>query len=168
MSARKQSEETGRALALATKAPRHQVLGFGRCLFSGLLKFTFGFLIFLASSQAVFSQAPYRGGNGDGYEMGSTLVSVAWDITEFDSLTVFPNLVSPGDIVFIAVQGIRSKLEILTHDVGGNLVWQSEQWNLDESVIIEMPTENLAAGVYVLEIRVDGFAEKRKIVVQRK
>ncbi len=100
--------------------------------------------------------------------MGSTLVSVAWDITEFDSLTVFPNLVSPGDIVFIAVQGIRSKLEILTHDVGGNLVWQSEQWNLDESVIIEMPTENLAAGVYVLEIRVDGFAEKRKIVVQRK
>ncbi len=54
MSARKQSEETGRALALATKAPRHQVLGFGRCLFSGLLKFTFGFLIFLASDPSRF------------------------------------------------------------------------------------------------------------------
>lgn len=168
MSLRRQFEETVREVELATKAPRHQVLGFGCCLFSGLLKFTFGFLIFLASTQAVFSQAPYLGGNGDGYDMGSTLVSVAWDITEFDSLTVFPNLVAPGDVVYIAVQGIRKKLEIVAHDAIGKLVWKTTQWDLEPSVLLEMPTANLASGIYVLDIRVDGVAQQRKIVVQRK
>jgi hypothetical protein len=100
--------------------------------------------------------------------MGSTLVSVAWDITEFDSLTVFPNLVAPGDVVYIAVQGIRKKLEILAHDAVGKLVWKTTQWDLGPSVLLEMPTGNLAAGVYVLDIRVDGVAQQRKIVVQRK
>jgi hypothetical protein len=168
MSTRKQFEGTGRGFDSATKAPRHQVRGFSHRLYSGLLKFTFGFLIFLASAQAVFSQAPYLGGNGDGYDMGSTLVSVAWDITEFDSLTVFPNLVAPGDVVYIAVQGIRKKLEILAHDAVGKLVWKTTQWDLGPSVLLEMPTGNLAAGVYVLDIRVDGVAQQRKIVVQRK
>jgi hypothetical protein len=137
---------------------------------SRFLKIILCILMFhtLSLTQTVYSQAPYLGGNGDGYDKGSALVSVAWDITEFDSLTVFPNLVASGEVVYIAVQGIRTKLEILAHDAVGKLVWKTTQWNLDASVLLEMPTENLAAGVYVLDIRVDGFAQKRKIVVQRR
>ncbi|HEX2898176.1 MAG TPA: T9SS type A sorting domain-containing protein [Bacteroidia bacterium] len=120
----------------------------------------------LAISQSAFGQAPYLGGMGDGYAQAGATVSIVGTGPGSDSVTVFPNLVAQGDAVNIAVMGLRNKLEILVHDALGKLIWREAHWDVDGSKIVGLQTSGLAAGVYWIEVRRDGVATMRKLVVQ--
>jgi hypothetical protein len=113
-------------------------------------------------------QPPYLGGPGDGYASATTKTLITGPTETTPDIHLFPSPVRKGETAHLAVPNLHSKLEVLLQDPQGHILWRNTLWDTQDLAFMDIPTENLAAGTYLVEIRRDGHAVTRKLIVQSK
>lgn len=105
---------------------------------------------------AVSAQAHYAGGSGGGYAStaigNSTFVLVGDSIsTKVFDVTVFPNPLTSNDIFKAKFTGLKhsEKISIVVSDMIGSRLLV-EQVDANDEIIINLPTERLSKGIYLI------------------
>jgi hypothetical protein len=122
----------------------------------------------LASAGHAWSQAPYLGGSADGYAQSSTRFMLNWDPVEEDSIRLFPSPLRKGETAHVAVLNVQGKLEVILQNAHGATLWQNILWGAQEQSFMDIPTEKLTPGTYLVEVRCDGNTQTRKLIVLSK
>lgn len=130
--------------------------------------FTMLLVHLLAWCHTAHAQAPYLGGNGDGYDSRSHVFAVDWNLDSMDSLKVFPTSLVSGELLHVMVQKPAGKLEVQLHTLGGTLVGRQTQWDISGLETLDIPTTGWSGGLYVVEVRCDGQVKTCKILVKEK
>lgn len=119
---------------------------------------------FLLAAFSLHAQAPYTGGEGDGYTSVAlslsdpTPTTFQFDIarTEVASETVFE----------LRITGLESPGKVEAFDVSGRLV---QQWTIDSSdaVTLAVQTAQWASGAYIFRLQTNGESHVRKVIHSR-
>jgi hypothetical protein len=125
-------------------------------------------LLALMAASAIYAQAqaPYLGGEGGGYQSASVKFRVDGEPGATPEVSIFPIPVQRGQDIRIIAQNLQNKLEVLTLNLHGVQMGRLTRWGQSGEAVLDIPTGNLAPGLYMVEIRHDGQSETRKIVVQ--
>lgn len=115
----------------------------------------FSSLLLLLTSQG-FGQAPYTGGQGDGYASQSLLLSQPAQTGTQVTLVQSSNQA--------IVRGIRSQVKWELYAADGKRVFPPQTRETQGNITIELPGDGLAAGVYLLRVWVDDQQFVRKWV----
>lgn len=122
-------------------------------------------LFFLCNAQALFAQAPYLGGEKDGYAHVEAVFMLGGDPVEQAGVRVFPNPQLQGLTLNVSAPDVRNKLDVLVHDTKGVLLWRNTFWDKVGDAVMYIPTQGFAAGEYLVEVRVDGRTTIRKVTI---
>ena len=124
------------------------------------MKWLVGIMLSIAGFSAQ-AQAPYVGGEGDGYASTSLSISesepsdLQFDIarTEVASETVFE----------LRISGLATPGTVVAFDATGRRV---QQWNLDapQEIRLEVNTTQWASGTYVFRLEANGDNFARKVI----
>ncbi|MFM2376500.1 MAG: Secretion system C-terminal sorting domain [Bacteroidota bacterium] len=112
------------------------------------------------------AQAPYLGGEGGGYQSASVKFRVDGEPGATPEVSIFPSPVQRGQDIRVVAQNLQNKLDVLTLNLHGVQVGRLTRWGQSGEAVLDIPTGNLAPGLYMVEVRRDGQSETRKIVVQ--
>lgn len=124
-------------------------------------------IIFSLTMNFAFGQTPYSGGSGDGYgrvEFGF----IGGDPGLFVPSLIYPSLVGEGESITVRAEGVRNKLEIIVHTLTGAFQHRNVAWGIVGTHEQKIGIDGWAAGVYVVDVRVDGRAYRHKLIVMRK
>lgn len=124
-----------------------------------IISIAFYFCLFLLPYSS-FSQAAYHGGTGDGHGhavIKNVFVASRAEITK-NKISVYPNPVSTTSNLFIE---LNSSAELILFNSNGNLILIQELSQGKNTLNLN----DLSAGVYIAELKSNGFIEKRKLIV---
>ena len=128
------------------------------------MKKFFIFGIFLLAGLALFSQGPYLGGEADGY--ASKEAQVGTIVTpEVPKVLVFPTLMQQGKIVQVVLNDLQNTFELRLVDALGQVLLEEKQTGVIGKKEIQLVTDKLAAGIYLLEILRDQEISSHKLVI---
>ena len=102
------------------------------------------------------AQAPYLGGEGDGYEMIELAVGVTAEPPLEKGISIFPNRLFVGQYIDLSIDDLKNKLEIRIIDALGRMLLRQLYWDVQGHQDKKIPTDNLSPGKYWLDIRRDG------------
>jgi hypothetical protein len=122
-------------------------------------------LTFSLISLAGFAQAPYLGGDGDGYEMQEGSIGQFISPPTIEEVRVFPNRILAGESIELVVENVINKLEVRIVDVLGRTLWVSKLWEIEGKQNLKVPTQGLSQGKYLLDIRRDGNQFIRPFII---
>lgn len=123
-------------------------------------------LVFAMLSLSAFAQAPYLGGQADGYasiegQVGNIVNPP--DPNEF--VLVYPNRVLQGGEIKIDVLEIKSELNIRLVDVLGQVIFQQRFIGISGRKKILIPTTQMAPAAYWVEVLRDGEKTVKTILI---
>lgn len=110
----------------------------------------------LALAQEADTDAPYRGGSGDGYAMAELLVHsqpTAVDKVLEQATRLYPNPLKKGDQLLLQTANAVEIDRIRLIDSQGNLLFEKRQKDIAAGEApLRIPTPNWPAGIYFLQL----------------
>ncbi len=123
-------------------------------------------LIFTSMAIFAFAQAPYTGGQADGYASIEGHAGIIVDPPEpLEYIFVYPSAVKQGDEIGIDVFQIKNDLEIRLVDELGQIIFQDIYSGFSGDKRIKLVTDKLGAAVYWIEILRDGEKTVRSVII---
>jgi hypothetical protein len=124
-------------------------------------------IAFALAMTTAYAQTPYTGGSGDGY--GRTeFIYIHGDPPGFVPSQIYPTVIGVGETFTVRMEGIRTKVEIIVRTSEGKFVHRNVAWEIGETYEQRIGTEGWAAGLYLVEVRIDGRAYLHKLIVMRR
>lgn len=124
------------------------------------LKYLFA-IGFLLSAFALHAQAPYTGGEGDGY--ASTSLSISEPGTSEFQFDIATTEVAGETIFELSISGLATPGRLEVFDAAGRRI---QQWSFDapQEITLEVPTSQWASGAYIFRLEVNGSNYARKVI----
>lgn len=88
------------------------------------------------------------------------------DITESVQIKVYPNPFGNALFVHLAGEGLQQNAQLRLTGIDGREIWSRQVSGIQESTTITIPTDQLAAGIYFVELRSADSVVTQKVVKQ--
>lgn len=121
----------------------------------------------LVRAQEMDTDAPYRGGSGDGYAMAELLVHsqpTAVDKALDQATRLYPNPLKKGEQLILQAAKTTQIDRISLMDSQGNLLFEKKEM-MAEKGPLRIPTSNLPAGIYFLQLESRQSTITKKLIL---
>lgn len=112
-----------------------------------------------------WAQAPYTGGEGDGYDSHSFVVNKGNPPVQEPLVRVYPTALLQGNSLEVQVEHVRNKVEVRLFSLQGQMLRRSVAWQVFGTYTTVFDPGEVAAGTYLLKVVVDGKVSMEKITI---
>ncbi len=126
-----------------------------------LPRFFFCFSVFFPLA-GLAQQAPYVGGEADGYDMAVWRAGLGWEEDFQQQLILAPSSVTSGDFFQLQSSRVIDRAEVHLLDIHGKMIFRKD-WIAGKAVSLLLPS--LPAGFYFLHIKTENKMAVKKLQV---